>query len=317
MKKIILFDLPTYGNVGDLAIAIAEEKFIKENLPQYEYRGIFDREVDHGIEKMKNEMNSEDVILLTGGGNLGDEYLFIEERRRKIISSFPNNKIIIMPQTIYFSNTEKGMKELEETKKIYNNHKNLTVVAREKVSFDKMKKEFSNVNVILTPDIVMYLNEKQTYKRKGVVMVMRDDLEKTLTMKEIEKIKSEVLKKFNNIITIDTHIGDGEIYDTDRREIVFKEKIEEFQKAQLVITDRLHGMIFAAITGTPCIAISNYNHKIESSFEWLRTQNYIKFLKDVKEIENAIKELTGLGTCEYNNEFALKEYNKILDVINC
>ena len=48
-----------------------------------------------------------------------------------------------------------------------------------------------------------------------------------------------------------------------------EEKIEEmlkkYRKCQLVITDRLHGMIFAAITSTPCIALGNYNHKIKSN----------------------------------------------------
>ena len=42
---------------------------------------------------------------------------------------------------------------------------------------------------------------------------------------------------------------------------VEEEKIEEmlkkYRKCQLVITDRLHGMIFAAITSTPCIALGN------------------------------------------------------------
>ncbi len=34
-------------------------------------------------------------------------------------------------------------------------------------------------------------------------------------------------------------------------------KFAEFLSSGLVITDRLHGMIFAAITGTPCIALDN------------------------------------------------------------
>lgn len=314
MKKIVLFDVPAYGNIGDLAIAIAEKKFITENLPQYEYLEILESEVDFKIEEMKKILTSDDVILLTGGGNLGDQYLYYEEKRRKIIKAFPNNKIIIMPQTIHFTDSEFGRKELEKTKEIYNNHKYLTVVAREKISYDIMKKEFDNTNILLTPDIVMYLNEKQLQERKGVVMAMRNDAEKILTEEQIEKIKNIVLKRFDNIVTIDTHLGDV-VINRNIRKKVFKEKLEEFEKAQLVITDRLHGMIFAAITSTPCIAIGNYNHKIEASAEWLENQEYIKFLKDFNEIENLMDEILKEQNYSYNNEFALKAYKQIIDVI--
>ena len=36
---------------------------------------------------------------------------------------FPNNTIIIFPQTIYFSDDEEGRKVLDESIKIYNSHK--------------------------------------------------------------------------------------------------------------------------------------------------------------------------------------------------
>ncbi|MCI9064022.1 MAG: general stress protein, partial [Clostridia bacterium] len=301
------------GNIGDLAIAIAEKKFIEDNLPQCEYIEI---EYNEEFEKIKKSISTDDVILLTGGGNLGDEYMYYEERRRRVIEAFPNNKIIIMPQTVYFNDTEKGRQELEKTRKIYSSHKYLTVVTREKVSFNTMKREFPNVNTILTPDIVMYLKETKDEKRNGAIMAMRDDKEKTLNIEDVEMIKSKLLKKFNNITMTDTHLGEGLYLNQEMREKAFFEKLDEFRKAELVITDRLHGMIFAAITSTPCIALGNYNYKIESSFDWLKDQNYIKFLNNINDIEDAIIELTSKNNYRYNNDFALKEYKKILDVIN-
>ena len=35
--------------------------------------------------------------------------------------------------------------------------------------------------------------------------------------------------------------------------------MSEIGKRKVVVTDRLHGMIFCAITGTPCVVFSNYN----------------------------------------------------------
>ena len=51
---------------------------------------------------------------------------------------------------MHFSNTEKGRKELEKSRKIYANHKKIVMIAREEVSYQSMKKEFAKNNVIKT-----------------------------------------------------------------------------------------------------------------------------------------------------------------------
>ncbi len=315
MKKIILFGVPTHENIGDAAIVIAEEKFIKDNFKDDEYIRVLDTETDKEIERIKNIINENDIILLHGGGNLGDEYIICEERRRKVIQSFPNNKIILMPQSIYFNDTEYGRTELEKTKELYEKHKNLHLIAREKTSFDIMKKEFKNVDIILTPDIVMYLNKTKDEERNGAVLAMRRDIEKILTEEQFEKINEAVSKCYEDKIITDTHLGDIQIY-CDIREKTVEDKLNEFRHAKLVVTDRLHGMIFAAITSTPCIVLGNYNHKIESSYDWLKGQGYIKFVKNVDEIEEKIKAIKNNNKkyC-YNNEFAIKQYQKIIDLI--
>ena len=51
------------------------------------------------------------------------------------------------------------------------------------------------------------------------------------------------------------------------RKSVIVNKLKEFAGAQLVITDRLHGMVFCYLTNTPCIVFSNYNHKVLGTYE--------------------------------------------------
>lgn len=315
MRKIFLIGIPTHGNIGDAAIVLAEDKFIQDNFPQYEYKKILDDDIENNIEKIKTDINDDDIILLHGGGNLGDEYIICENRRRMIIENFTNNKIILMPQSIYFNDTEFARKELEKTKLLYNSHKNLTLIARELVSFEIMKREFKNVNIILTPDIVMYLNKTESRQRNGALFAMRKDLEKILTEDQIQKIDEQVSKHFDKKLMTDTHLGNVEITCSVREKVV-EDKLEEFRNAELVITDRLHGMIFAAITSTPCIALGNYNHKIEASFEWLKNQGYIKFLKNPNDIENAILDIKQKSNLKYNNEFAINEYKQIINLIN-
>ena len=91
---------------------------------------------------------------------------------------------------------------------------------------------------------------------------------------------------------------------------------EKIRKSSLVITDRLHGMIFSAITSTPCISLNNYNHKVKSTFEYLKPLNYIKCIDDVEDLEENIKFLLSLKYETYKNNFAIKEFDKIKEIIN-
>ena len=55
-------------------------------------------------------------------------------------------------------------------------------------------------------------------------------------------------------------------------------KLDEFRKSKLVVTDRLHGMLFAAITGTPCIALGNSSGKVKGVYDWLTHLDYIQYV---------------------------------------
>lgn len=88
------------------------------------------------------------------------------------------------------------------------------------------------------------------------------------------------------------------------REQKLDEMFSRCRHAQLIITDRLHGMIFAAITSTPCIALKSYNHKITSSKDNFKHLEYIRYIEDVKDVEEQIKYLLNTKFEPYDNEFA-------------
>ena len=125
MKKVVLMGVPHHNNLGDNAIAYAEKKFIKDYLPEYDYYEISEETIDKCVYKVIDYIDKDSLIFLHGGGNFGDEYLYVEEGRRKVIELFPENTIILFPQTMFFSETKQGKEELEKSKKIYSKHKKL------------------------------------------------------------------------------------------------------------------------------------------------------------------------------------------------
>lgn len=316
MNKIILMGIPHHDNIGDAAIAYSEKKFLEDNIKNFQIHYVPEETMEQCSKKLIGIIKEQDIIMFHGGGNIGCQYPTIEHARRNIIARFPNNRIIIFPQTIYFKNNENGKKEFEITKKIYNAHKDLNLIARDEKSYKIMKKAFKNNRVLLAPDIVMYLNKikEDATKREGILIVLRNDVEKKIIEQEKNCIENIAKSYTNSVKYIDT-TKNTKILQIDRERIL-EETFNEFRKAKLIITDRLHGMIFAAITATPCIALGNYNHKVEQTAKWLENLEYIKYIKNINEIDENIKQLLKLGKCKYDNKLIKENFKPIIDLIN-
>ena len=308
-KKFILMGMPYHGNIGDQAIALAEEKILKENFPDIEIIEFPEKGLASSVVEKRNIINDEDIIFMHGGGNIGDTYTVPEEGRRAIIEMFPKNKIIVFPQTAYFDRIE----ELEKSKRIYNSHEKLSIMSREEKSYKFMKENFNNCKVYLTPDIVMTLREPFNYERNDVLIMFREDKEKTLTNEIQEKIKNIIIKKYGNYILSDMHLGEDvtNIYG-DIREKTVNEKFKQISKSKLVITDRLHGMIFSAITETPCVVFGSYTHKIKESYKWIENLEFIELCDNIDSLEEKISKVLSCNNKVYDNNFAIE---KILNII--
>ena len=63
----------------------------------------------------------------------------------------------------------------------------------------------------------------------------------------------------------------------ERREEVIIEKLNEFRRYKLVITDRLHGMILSVISGTPWLARDNSSKKVSGVYELISDLPLVKF----------------------------------------
>lgn len=323
-NRIFIIGTPTHGNLGDQAIAYAEQKIVEDYFSDYEICEINALDIIKHLKSLRNNIKKDDILVLHGGGNLGNQYVEEEELRRKIILQFKNNKVILFPQTIYFTDDAVGKVEFNKTKAIYGKHKDLTLVSRENTSYEIMKQAFINNKVILSPDIVMYLNKTHPkYIRNGALTCIRKDVESILSVENREKIKNMLEINYDNLIITDTmaELTTSEnrvvkyMVNRNQRKKMLNRKWDQFKKAELVVTDRLHGMVFCAITSTPCIVIGNYNHKVKDTYKWIEKLNYIKFVDNIDEIPKLIEELKNIEIGEYDNSFAMGFYKEIIAIM--
>ncbi|MCM6844198.1 polysaccharide pyruvyl transferase family protein [Latilactobacillus curvatus] len=273
---------PTHTNLGDQAIAIAELIYLKKKLPEYQVIEVPDINTVKGIKLIKKVIESDDIVMIHGGGNLGVLYPTAEKRRRLIVQMFEHNKIITFPQSAYFSDDKDSQAELIKSRSIYSDNKNFVLVARETLTKKFLEENFPKNKLLFTPDIVFFLNARlqlEEYKRSGILLALRKDKERSLSSNFIDNLVNRLKRDFH-ITYSDTVIHENIEINSMNRDTYFINKIHEFSKHQLVITDRLHGMLFSLLTKTPCIVFNNNNGKVKYTYyNWLKEVNYIKLMK--------------------------------------
>lgn len=161
------------------------------------------------------------------------------------------------------------------------NQENITIAAREEQSFNIMKELYPKANILLTPDIVLSMGVQEFENdRNGVLLCFRDDQEKGLDNRDIYKLVCRLKRQG---------------YDCSMTSMIYHQCItegmwgEEIASSKLLITDRLHGMIFAALTQTPCIVFGNNHHKVFGVYQWIKELPYIQFVFSVDEAVDQAK----------------------------
>ena len=142
----VYLDLPYHPNIGDTLIWEGTREFLK-TLP---YKCLYYASKDSFRYR---KLSSNVIILLHGGGNFGDLYRLHSEFRKKIIELYSNNRVIILPQTVFYED----MSLLKGDVEFYSHHPNVTICAREKYSYDFLTTHFKN-KILLLPDMAFCLN---------------------------------------------------------------------------------------------------------------------------------------------------------------
>lgn len=305
-KKIaVLMVTPIHGNLGDQAIAYAEHNFIKQcgiksviEINRYTY--------ENCAETIQQLINVDDLIIVNGGGNMGSLWPEEDDTTREIVASYKENQIIIFPQTCYYDQTLESKERLKCNYSVYRECANLTVSLRESKSYSFFKENFPGINCVLVPDIVLSCEFKiKQQKRKDILLCFRNDIEKQISLDSLENV-TRLLQERNLKYKFTDTVVNKYIYQFNRKRML-EAKLNEFATAKLVITDRMHGMIFAAITKTPCIAVNNINGKVGNVYsKWLYKESSVICVSeneiDLELIERMEKKNDSKGI-DLSNEF--------------
>jgi len=284
----ILF-VTDYANLGDHAMSQTQAELIKETLPEWNVVEIRVNDVIKVLWTMKRQVRSNDLITLKGGGNIGIEYFREEMYRRILLKEIKKCKIICFPQTIYFDNSRRALKEFRRTVDIYSSNSKLVVYLRDHYSYDIALKSFQGIDIRFIPDVVFFKKGLELYKAKAeyVLVCLREDVERRIA----DSQRGHIIKMAEEYDTTVKEVDTIRYYDIypEQREAELDKIFEVFGKAKYVITDRLHGLVFCAKMGIPCIVLDNYNYKVRGTYEVVSDLDYLVYCDDYKNIEKAIR----------------------------
>lgn len=316
-SKIVLFGTPAHGNLGDQAIAISELAYLHDisngrevieiPMPLYKtHRWLLHKYIGNN-----------DTIIISGGGWMGNLWIHNEITIREIVTDYKDNRIIIFPQTLYYTNDEAGRRTAIETKNIFEKHNDLILAVRDSNSFEyaKINLGFTKKDKLLfCPDMAIYgtLASVETLltDKKVALLCLRNDIEKASNTSYVRKTLEDAGYEI-----IETTTVLKKLIPICKREQVVKDKIKEFAEASIVVTDRLHAMIFALLSGTPCFAFDNATGKVFGVGQYLKNSGLPVYLID--RIEVPMLENVDTKKGEYYLADELKGYfQRLGEVIN-
>jgi len=291
----VLLDIPNHKNIGDHLIYKGELDFFRE-IP-------FKCQTQSSVTfNFSGEIKS-NIILLHGGGNFGDLYPMHQRFREKVICENANKRIIILPQSVQFNKESEAI----ESAKIFNQHPDLTICARDQYSFDYLKKYFGNCTIIMVPDMAFcsqYKKSKQASKDL-LIMKRRDfeignsdeaiisndysvsdwtTFEPTINegiAKFYEKVNNKLSKVFFSLIKQDSVFG---LFPLRTEKEYTQLGIDLVSQYRFVISTRLHGHILCMLLGIPSIIVDNSYGKNKRFYDaWLKDVENSYFAKTIEE----------------------------------
>ena len=308
---------PRHGNLGDHAIVEMQYAFFAD-------MGLAKRIAELSRQEylvMKNRLSRWirpcECIVIDGGGNVGTLWIEEERKMRDVIERFPDNPICIFPQTAFFEDSEYGRAELEQSVRVYSSHKDLTVFCRDTSTYELFGRSFPKVCALYVPDMVLYRSRETKTKRGGrVLLCMRTDKEQTQDSRTAQEAVVSCLENAGIDYAFCSTVVDHDV-GKKKRDGALRAFSDRLSGARFVVTDRLHGMLFCAVTATPCIALDNVSRKVSGGYAWIRHLPYIRLCTDPVSAAGAVEAFVRdtPSACVFDNAPLLPYYAEMRAVV--
>ena len=269
-------------NLGDHAQRVVILAWMRDHFPGTQVIPLDKDQSTLLLKRLKRYVRKDDVIALHSGGNMGDNGLWSERARRAVVSAFPSNRIVSLPQTISFSDSPRGRAELEESKRIYEAHRDLVIYARDRASLEFGSRNFKGTEMRCAPDFVLRWDagERGVQRTGKILACLRNDEESILSARDRQHVLNRTFDR--EVVWYDTTLPDD--YSVQSWETELEAVLDYFAQFDLLVTDRFHGLIFGVLTRTPVVVLGTTNHKLTSAVDWFDSVGFVELAESLDQV---------------------------------
>ncbi len=267
---VAFLDFPEHENLGDNAIWLGEFSYFESNRIPIVHMSSARL---YNASRIRRSLKDGTVIVLHGGGNLGDLYPRYQEHRERVIRDFPGTRIVQLPQTVHFEEPQNMRRSLDRLAA----HPDLVVLARDARSRELLSAH--GVNADLCPDMShLLLASIWDAPGSGTIVLARSDKERMNPDEPYEKgwrdwparphDQTAYLRKSVSGSARLLRLPEGAQNAVWARvwPRIAHGRLERarrlLQGFENVVTDRLHGVLLATLLGRRVIAVDNSYGKV-------------------------------------------------------
>jgi exopolysaccharide biosynthesis predicted pyruvyltransferase EpsI len=171
VREVILVGSTLHANAGDSLIWLGQMSLLAE-------LGITVREVVHpaSYDRRPFDRSPPDaVVLLSGGGNFGDLWPFVQRQREWIVREITNRRIVQLPQALHFAD-EASLRSMQDA---LSRHPDVVLTWRDRDSHTAAEAAFPTTPSILVPDVAFARRPPRTASRPDtkILCIARQDQE--------------------------------------------------------------------------------------------------------------------------------------------
>lgn len=278
-KEVILLDTPRHRNLGDSLIWRGTLDYLHGLGHKLIHQSDWGRHRDEDLRKFPGDA----VVLLQGGGNFGDLYPLHDEFRRHVITTFPQRRIVVLPQTVHYTNEATAAAAIGQ----YRRGENLSVLLREQASIEFAEKALTGMDVRFCYDLALgaQIDKEETPGGDGVLVLARNDGEQAASSGVDYHAWQDWTFRPLNQAAYKSAIGVGALYkraptwlqsrmyESSQRansailHLNIDAAVTQFMRKDAVATDRLHAHVLSLLLGIPHAVTDNSYGKISSIYK--------------------------------------------------
>lgn len=275
---VAILDWPAYPNVGDHVIALGQLAALRR----------LGHPVAHASsargappERLARRLGDV-VVLLTGGGNIGDYWPHHQVYRERVLAAFADRKVVQLPQSMGFDRQE----SLEAAQRAFDGHPDFTLLVRDTTNLEFGRSRFT-CRVELSPDGAFALGSlaRPAAPTQDVLCLARNDHERTDGgaaapgavdwPRPLDRVEARLAWLATNVAS---HLERRRRRPpgTDRAmaaalEALANRRLDHgaalLSRGRTVVTDRLHGHILALLLGIPHVLANSRSGKVHDFVE--------------------------------------------------